>query len=111
MEKYLNTAGSDWYKNRLAGFIYLIVAAFGILVLRLFYLQVIEGEDFRRLSETNCIRLKSIEPPRGLIYDCREILLVDNRPSFDLSIVLKDAHPLELTIDRKSTRLNSSHYS
>lgn len=102
MEKYLNTAGSDWYKSRLAGFIYLIVAAFGILVLRLFYLQIIEGKDFRKLSKNNCIRLKPIDPLRGLIYDRKGTLLVDNRPSFDLSIVLKDAHPLETTIQKLS---------
>ncbi len=102
MEKYLNTSSGDCYKNRLAGFIYLIVAVFGMLFLRLFYLQVIEGQVFRRLSETNCIRLKSIDPPRGLIYDRKRKLLVDNRPSFDLSIVLKDAHPLDITIKKLS---------
>lgn len=77
-----------------------VFAAFAILMLRLFYLQVIEGEEFRRLSENNCIRLKSLEAPRGLIYDRGKDLLVDNRPSFDLNIILSDAKPVEGTIQK-----------
>lgn len=79
-----------------------VVAAFVILVARLFYLQVIEGKELRRLSENNCIRLQSLDPPRGLIFDCKGRLLVDNRPSFDLGIVLKDAEPIEGTIAKLS---------
>jgi penicillin-binding protein 2 len=63
---------------------------------------VIEGEEFRRLSENNCIRLQSIDPTRGLIYDRNRVLLVDNRPAFDLSIILKDAKPIDDTIKRLS---------
>jgi penicillin-binding protein 2 len=77
-----------------------VMAAFLILLVRLFYLQVIEGEEYRRLSENNCIRLQSIDPPRGLIYDRQGRLLVDNRVSFDLSIVPRDARPVEETIRR-----------
>jgi len=77
-----------------------VFAAFAILLLRLFYLQVIEGEEFRRLSENNCIRLKSLEAQRGLICDRNKDLLVDNRPSFDLNIVLSDAKPVEDTIQK-----------
>lgn len=102
MEKYLKTAGSDWYKQRITGAMLCVVAAFVILIVRLFYLQVVEGKELRRLSENNCIRLQSIDPPRGLIFDCTGKLLVDNRPSFDLSIVLKDAEPVEHTIAKLS---------
>ena len=77
-----------------------VMAAFLILLVRLFYLQVIEGEEYGRLSENNCIRLQSIDPPRGLIYDRQGRLLVDNRVSFDLSIVPRDARPVEATIRR-----------
>ena len=74
--------------------------AFLILLIRLFYLQVIEGEEYRRLSENNCIRLQSIDPPRGLIFDRQGRLLVDNRVSFDLALVPRDARPVEETIRR-----------
>ena len=102
MSKYLQSADSDWYKKRLTGVVFLVLAAFLILIVRLFYLQVIEGNKFRRLSENNCIRLQNIDPSRGLIFDRNGNLLVDNRPSFDLSIILKDAKPVEDTIEMLS---------
>ena len=89
----------EWYKQRLIGMVFIIMAAFAVLVIRLFYLQVVEGEEFRRLSENNCIRLQSIDAPRGLIFDRHHEMLVDNRPSFDLSIIPKDTKNLEETID------------
>lgn len=91
-------ADREWLKRRLMGGAFLMTIAFAILGARLFYLQVIQGEDFRRLSKNNCIRLKSVEASRGLIFDRNGTLLVDNRPSFDLSIVLKDADPVDETL-------------
>ena len=73
-----------------------------ILVLRLIYLQIMEGQEYRRLSLNNSIRLQSIDAPRGLIFDRHGNLLVDNRPSFDLYISLKDARPVDETLDRLS---------
>ncbi|MEZ4551907.1 MAG: hypothetical protein R2874_15960 [Desulfobacterales bacterium] len=60
---------------------------------------MIRGEEYRRLSMTNCVRLKSIKSSRGLIYDRNHNLLVDNRPAFDLTIVLEDAKPLKETLE------------
>ena len=92
------TPDSDWYKHRIIGLLCFVIPVFAFLLLRLFYLQIIEGENFRRLSENNCIRLQSIDPPRGLIMDRNGQLLVDNRPSYDLSIVVKDARPMETSL-------------
>ncbi|MCK5313202.1 MAG: penicillin-binding protein 2, partial [Desulfobacteraceae bacterium] len=79
-----------------------IAAVFILLVFRLIYLQIVKGEEYRRYSKNNCIRLKSIKAPRGLIYDRNGILIVDNRPSFNLKVVLEDARPLEKTINKLS---------
>lgn len=102
MIEYLKTTDSDWYRQRVTGAILCVMVAFIMLIVRLFYLQVLEGGELRRLSENNCIRLQSIDPPRGLIFDLKGELLVDNRPSFDLSIILKDATPVEHTIKKLS---------
>lgn len=96
------TPDSDWYKRRTIRLLYFVIPIFAFLLLRLFYLQILEGENFRRLSENNCIRLQSIDPPRGLIFDRNGQLLVDNRPSYDLSIVVKDAKPLETSLQHLS---------
>lgn len=102
MTTYLNAPDSDWYKERLAGAVFVIIATYCLLFIRLFYLQIIEGEEYRRLSESNCIRIQSIDPPRGLIFDSNGELIVDNRPSFDVSIIHRDAKPLNETLKRLS---------
>lgn len=89
----------EWIKHRYVVASMCIVFVFSVLLLRLVYLQMIRGEEYRRLSMTNCVRLKSIKSSRGLIYDRNRILLVDNRPAFDLTIVLEDAKPLKQTLD------------
>ncbi|QTA93212.1 Penicillin-binding protein 2 [Desulfonema magnum] len=102
MDKYLDTADRNWYKHRLVTAMIYVMLAFVVLGGRLFQLQVLEGEEFRRFSENQSIRLQSIEPPRGLIFDRKGNLLADNRPSFDLSIILKDAGPAEMTLEKLS---------
>ena len=100
MPTYLESTDSEWFNQRLTGVIVLVLAAFGILICRLLYLQVVEGTEYRRLSEINSIRLQDIDAPRGLIFDRNNQMLVDNRPAFDLSIILKDAKPLGETLDK-----------
>ncbi|MEW5725183.1 MAG: penicillin-binding protein 2 [Thermodesulfobacteriota bacterium] len=72
---------------------YLMLAAicfFLVLAVRLWYLQIIRGYEYRRLSETNRIRIQESVPPRGLIYDRNGLLLVDNQPSFELAVLRED---------------------
>ena len=63
---------------------------FGMLCLvvlgRVFFLQVIEHEQYSLQGERNSIRQEIIPPPRGLIFDNRGELLVDNVPIFTLTI-------------------------
>jgi len=105
-DKYLKTADADWYRQRISGVMICVVAAFAVLILRLIYLQVIRGDEYRLLSLNNRIRLQSIDPPRGLIYDRNGYVVVENRPSFDVAITLKDARPVENTVDKLSEHLN-----
>jgi penicillin-binding protein 2 len=105
-DKYLKTADAEWYRQRVSGVMIVVLAAFAVLLLRLIYLQVIRGEEYRLLSLNNRIRLQNIDPPRGLIYDRNGYLLVENRPSFDVSITLKDAGKVEETIKKVSEHLN-----
>ncbi|RTZ95104.1 MAG: penicillin-binding protein 2 [Deltaproteobacteria bacterium] len=100
MKNYLNNMDMDWFKRRLTIVMALTFAIFCLLVIRLFYLQVINGEKYRQLSANNCIRLQTIDAPRGLIFDRHGELLVDNRPSFNISIIPKDAKPIDATLGR-----------
>jgi penicillin-binding protein 2 len=103
---YLTSANSDWYKKRLHRFLVCIIAGVSILLLRLYYFQILKGEQLRRLAENNYVRLESIPPSRGLIYDCNGELLVDNRPSFNISIILEDAPNPEQVIKRVALLLH-----
>ena len=106
MKKYLSSADSDWFRRRLNIAAYIIMAVFVVLLTRLFFLQVIEGQELRRLSENNCVRLQSIDAPRGLIFDRNGKLLVDNRPSFNLGVIVKDVRDLEATMEKLSGYMN-----
>ncbi len=106
MTKYLNVADTDWFRQRLIRVMYGVAAAFCLLFVRLFYLQVIQGEELRRLSANNSVRLEHTDPSRGLIFDRDGKTLVDNRPSFDLSIILKDARPVDGTIEELAGVIN-----
>jgi penicillin-binding protein 2 len=88
----------EWIKQRLAIVSVCILFVFTLLFLRLVYLQIIKGEEYRLLSEKNAVRLKSVKSPRGLIFDRNKKLLVDNRPSFNLKIVREDAGEVEKTV-------------
>lgn len=102
MSSYLNSPDGDWFNRRLKGTMVLIFIAFAVILVRLFYLQIINGQTYRELSTNNRIRLQSLPPSRGLIYDNEGSLLVDNRPAFDLFIVPRDAKPLSETLKRLS---------
>ncbi len=103
MSGYLNSPDGDWFNNRLKGTMFFIIIAFFVILVRLFYLQMIHGETYRELSTNNRIRLQHLPPSRGLIYDSQGDLLVDNRPAFDLLVVPRDAKPLDETLARLSS--------
>ncbi len=107
VDKYLKTADADWYRQRVTGVMIFLVAAFAVLLLRLIYMQVIRGDEYRLLSLNNRIRLQNIDPPRGMISDRNGYVLVDNRPSFDVHVTLKDARPVEETLNKLSGYLNA----
>ncbi len=98
MKNYLNNVNMDWFKKRFTIVMAFIFASICLLIIRLFYLQVVGGEKYLKLSANNCIRLQKIDAPRGLIFDRNGELLVDNRPSFDVSIIPNDAKPIDATL-------------
>jgi len=83
----LNRYEPGAFRKKLKVLAWLVMAAFALLILRLWYLQVINGEALRQRSENNRIRVQEIKPLRGLILDAKGRILVDNQPSFDVSII------------------------
>lgn len=80
-----------------------LIIAFILLFSRLWYLQIISGDTFRRYSEENRIKSVKIKSPRGMIFDRNKKLIIDNRPAFDLEITpeeLYSSKEWKLTIER-----------
>jgi penicillin-binding protein 2 len=70
--------------NRLSRVLLLLL---GVLALRLFQLQVLQGARYARLSDRNRIRKLVLPAPRGRILDRNGVLLADTRPSFTVVVV------------------------
>lgn len=68
------------------------------LVARLIYLQVLQHEAYTTRSESNRVRVEPLPPTRGLIYDRNGVLLAENRPTYNLTIVRERADDLEATL-------------
>ena len=76
-----------------------VLAVFGVLILRLWFLQVVTGPTYRTKSEKNRIRVVDISPFRGLILDRNGKVLVDNRPSYDLYVIPEEVHDQKWLLD------------
>jgi penicillin-binding protein 2 len=96
----LNTSSINGERLRFQVVVYLVVSVFVVLLLRLWFLQIIRGESYRNLSENNRIRLEDIPPTRGIIYDRHGRILVDNRPAFKLALIPADVSDLKHTLDK-----------
>ena len=63
-----------------------VVSVFGLILLRLFTMQVLQGSRYRELSEENRIRVEVLTAPRGEIRDRKGRLLADSVPSFTVTL-------------------------
>lgn len=87
-------------EGRLNAAAFLIAAVWLVLIGRLFYLQVLEGDRYRISAERNSVRTHRVMAPRGMILDRSGRILVDSRPSFDVLVVPHEASDLQVTLSR-----------
>ncbi len=72
-------------KSRLGAMAVAVVALSGVLVLRLWQLQIVEGAVYAGRAENNRLDYEVLKSPRGVIYGRDEnIVLADNRAACDL---------------------------
>jgi penicillin-binding protein 2 len=70
-----------------------------VLTVRLWDLQIMKGEEMKRLSELNRVRIKKIIAPRGVVYDRTGKIMADTRPSFNIYITPEDIKDFNQTVD------------
>lgn len=81
---------------------------FGVLLARLYYLQVIEHEQHQKVADQNRIDIRPIKPKRGLVFDRNGVLIADNQPSFSLELVPEDVRSMKETKRRLSAKIGLS---
>ena len=69
-----------------------------IYIVRLFYLQVIAGDDYVTIAQDNAFLTRINYPARGEIYDRKGQLLVTNEPAYDLMVTMREVKNLD-TLD------------
>ena len=74
------------FKNRLNFIFGLIIFIFFILLLKLFYLQIIKFENYSTLAKSNSLKVVPLPPIRGQILDLHGEVLAENKLIYTLEI-------------------------
>jgi len=77
----------------------MVVLLLGLIV-RLYYLQVLEGEKYKTLSDENRISTRVLVPPRGRVYDRNGELLAENMQNFQALIIAEQTPDIDTTLER-----------
>ncbi len=78
----------------------IVIAIISLLVLRLGWMQLFQGAQYKKIAEQNRTRQITVQAPRGTMYDRNGAVVVSNRPSFAISII-----PNEYTRPEEATPL------
>ena len=88
----------------------LLMLLMGILLTRLFYLQVVEYDRYNTLSKNNRISVVPKAPVRGLIFDRNGIPLARNVPSYTLEVVPDQVRDMDALLDELGKLVKLTEY-
>ncbi|NUM87838.1 MAG: penicillin-binding protein 2, partial [Bdellovibrionales bacterium] len=74
------------YQDRFRYLYVAVAVALSLLFLRLWYLQLFKGAEFKQFAEENRLKKIKVDAPRGMVFDRNRKLLLDNQPTFTVSI-------------------------
>jgi penicillin-binding protein 2 len=80
---------------RIRGVLWVAFALFGLLLVRLYWLQVVQYDRFQALSENNRLRIRTIRAPRGQILDINSRPIAETQASFALVCTPVDVKDLD----------------
>ena len=84
----IKEAGAYLLNSRLVMLILVFCLSSSILIGRLFYLQIVKGEDYLQNYELSIRRTSTIQGTRGNIYDRNGELLAYNKLAYSVTINL-----------------------
>ena len=73
----------------------LILVLLGVLGVRLYLLQIINGARYAEIAENQRIRLLPIPAPRGVLFDRNGNVLVDSRPIYSIILSREDTKGID----------------
>lgn len=87
-----DAAKIEWPLDRgvIRFFLWAAVAVLILLAVRVAYLNVVKGAEYREAAQRNSLRALVIPAPRGIIYDRFGKQLVSNTPSMDAILIPAD---------------------
>src|SRR6266567_9144838 len=68
----------------------LVLVLLGVLSVRLYLLQIVNGPRYAEIAENQRIRLLPIPAPRGDIFDRNGSILVNSRPIYEVILSRQD---------------------
>ena len=75
-----------------------VLGCFLLLVGGFWFFQIAQHTKFREMADNNHQRTLALRAPRGVIFDRHGRVVVDNRPSFNISILREHSKNLNRTI-------------
>lgn len=72
-----------------------IIMSIGVLISNLYYLQITSFKNYQTRSNANRISVQTIPPNRGLIYDRNGIIIAENRPVYNLQVIVNKTENLD----------------
>ena len=78
------------------------LALFGVLIGRMYYLQVVEADKYRTMADDNRINLRLLAPPRGRIVDRYGKVVADNQLNYRVIVVAEQTGSVAATLDALS---------
>ena len=81
-----------------------VAGAFVLLVGSFWFFQVGQYTRYKEMAENNHQRTLPLRAPRGVIFDREGRVIVENRNSFNISILREHSKDLERTIERAGGR-------
>src|SRR5437667_5685832 len=73
----------------------LVLVLLGVLSVRLYLLQIVNGPRYAEIAENQRIRLLPIPAPRGVIFDRNGKLLVDSQPIYTIILSREDTKGID----------------
>jgi len=94
-----NTEKNRTVSRRVIFIIAFNLLAFIVIIARLYYLQVIEADKYRTLSDENRISTRFLVPPRGMIFDRNGEPIAKNEQNFQALLIAEQTSDIKETVE------------